>query len=279
MSFEASLFILAATLLFAVGCSAVSRHLARNRPLFLDPGISSELRNDLMFGVTILLGFILLIAMTHYDTASSATMQEARAVSGIVSTADGIPNRFVREEIQHDAVCYARAVISNDWTAGDRSDVGGAVGGSVRADRRLNELSRSISQAARMGLAMDTLIDLDKEVRTHRQERLYQGTPFSTALWLMTIVGVALIIVIGAMLLSTEHAWVQYLITCSTALILAFMLVLIGSFSRPFTAEPPLPSISPEVMEYAITDIREYTGNDPRVMRSCGSNGATDRLG
>jgi len=279
VSFAASLLILVATLLFAAGCSAVSRQLARNRPLFRDPGISSELRNDLMFGVTILLGFILLIAMTHYENASDSTMQEARAVSGIVTTADGIPNRAIREQIQHDAVCYARSVISDDWTAGDRSDVGGAVGGSLRADRRLNEMSRSISQAARTGLAMDTLIDLDKEVRAHRQERLYQGTPFSTALWLMTIIGVALIIVIGAMLLSTEHAWVQYLITCSTALILAFMLVLIGSFSRPFTAEPPLPSISPEVMEYAITDIREYTGNNPAVMRSCRTTSDVDGLG
>lgn len=276
MTTGAALAILVATLLFAVGCIVVSRQAAATRPLFRDAGMVGEVRNDLMFAVTILLGFLLLIAMTHYESSSEAAVNEARAVTALVSSADGISNRELREEIQHDAVCYARAVLSDDWTAGDTSDIGGEAGGSLRADFRLNELSRSVSAAVRAGYDYDALMSGDNEIRTNRAARLYQGTPFSTALWVISGLSVALLVLMAAMLLAAEYAWVQYLVVGGTALILAFMLVLIGAFSKPFSGESPLPVVSPVVMQTAIGDIDQYVRGDRKVMRSCRSTSEGD---
>lgn len=274
-----ALAILLGTLLFAVGCIVVARMAAARRPLFRDPGMASELRNDLMFAVTILLGFLLLISMTHYENSSAAAMNEARAVTGMASTADGIRDREIRENIQHDLVCYARAAVSDDWTAGDDSSVGGEVGGSLRAEYRLNELSRTVSAAVRAGYDFDELMAADTAIRTHRAERLYQGTPFSLALWVMSGLSVALLIIMAAMLLATEYAWVQYAIVGSTALILAFMLILIGAFSKPFSGTAPLPVVSPAVMEQSVDDIREYVNGNPAVMRSCSTTSSSGRRG
>ncbi len=279
MTLGTALAILLGTLLFAVGCIVVARMAAARKPLFRDPGMASELRNDLMFAVTILLGFLLLISMTHYENSSNAAMNEARAVTGMAATADGIRDRAIREEIQHDLVCYARAVVSDDWTAGDESAVGGEVGGSLRADYRLNELSRAVSAAVRAGYDFDEIMAADTAIRTHRAERLYQGTPFSLALWVMSGLSVALLIIMAAMLLATEYAWVQYAIVGSTALILAFMLILIGAFSKPFSGTDPLPVVSPAVMEQSIDDIREYVNGNPAVMRSCSTTSATGGRG
>ena len=276
MTLGTALAIVVATLLFAVGCIMVSRRAAARRPIFRDPGMSSEVRNDLMFAVTILLGFLLLIAMTHYESSGEASVNEARAVVALASSADGISNPVLRRRIQHDAVCYARAVLQDDWTAGDTSAVGGEAGGSLRADFRLNEMSRSVSAAVRAGYDYDALMSGDNDVRTNRAARLYDGAPFSTALWVISGLSVALLLLMAAMLLATEYAWVQYLIVGSTALILAFMLALIGAFSRPFSGEAPLPMVSPVVMQTALGDIGQYVNNDPIVMRSCRSTGVAD---
>jgi len=267
--------ILLGTMLFAVGCIVVARLAAARRAIFRDPGMASELRNDLMFAVTILLGFLLLISITHYESSSAAAMNEARAVTALAATADGIRDKEIRKGIQHDLVCYARAAVSNDWRAGDDSKVGGAVGGSLRADYRLNELSRSVGAAVRAGYELDELTAGNTAIRTHRAERLYQGTPFSLALWVMSGLSVALLLILAAMLLATEFAWVQYFIVGSTALILAFMLILIGAFSKPFSGSAPLPVVSPAVMEQAIADIDEYVNGNPVVMRSCKTTSST----
>lgn len=277
MTVGTALAILIGTLIFAVGCIVVSRRAEARRALFRDPGMAGEVRNDLMFAVTILLGFLLLIAMTHYERSSDAAMNEARAVTGLVSTADGIKDRTIRETIQHDAVCYARAAISDDWDAGDSSEEGGEVGGSQRADYRINELSRAISQAVRAGYDYDELMATDTAIRTYRAERLYQGTPFSLALWVVSGLSVALLIIMAAMLLAREYQWVQYFIVLSTAFILAFMLILIGAFSKPFTGQDPLPVVSPAVMEEALVSMGEYVNDNPRVMRSCRTTNPTGR--
>lgn len=269
MTIGSALAILVATLLFAVGCIMVSRLAAARRPLFRDPAMVSELRNDLMFAVTILLGFLLLIAMTHYEDSGNAAMNEARAVTGLASSADGVSNTQMRERIQHDAVCYARAVLSDDWAAGDTADIGGEAGGSLRADNRLNEMSRSVSATVRAGFSYDSLMSGDNAIRTERAARLYQGTPFSAALWVMSGLSVAILVLMSAMLLANEYLWVQYLIVGATALILAFMLVLIGAFSSPFTGQRPLPVVSPVVMQNAITDISQYVGGNRNVMGPC----------
>jgi len=231
--------------------------------------MAGEMPNDVLFAVTILLGFLLLIAMTHYEGSGDAAVNEARALTGLVATVDGIKDTAMREDIQHDAVCYTRAAISVDWYAGQTSAEGGEVGGSSRGAYLLNELSRAISSAVRAGYDYDEMMAADTAIRTYRAERLHQATPFSLAPWVMSGLSVALLIIMAAMLLAREYLWVQYYIVLSTAFILAFMLILIGAYSRPFAGQDPLPVVSPVLMEEARASMDTCVNGNPRVMGPC----------
>ncbi len=269
MTLGNALAIIVASLIFSVGCVLVSRAASGRRPLFRDPGAAAEGRNDVVFAVTILLGFLLLIAGNHYDTSANAARTEASAVESLAITADGINDTAARERIQHAAVCYLRTTKSTDWSAAE-GDVGGETGGTPQADLWTAELGRSITAAARKGLDAYPSQDAMHPIRQARSERLYPGTPFSLALWVMSGLGVAIIIVLVAMLLAGEYAWVQYLVTCSTALILAFMLVLIGAFSRPFSSTPPMPAVSSELITTSLHDIELELGHGkPAVFGPC----------
>ena len=263
-----ALAIFIASLLFTVGCVVVTRAARARRPLFRDAGAAAEGRSDVVFAVTIVLGFLLLIAGEHYDSSSNAARTEATTMASMAITAQGLPDRQAREAIQHSAVCYLRSARSSDWTAAE-GEVGGAAGGSVETDRWMAAVNNDIAAASRRGLDAYVLQDSVQQARLARSERLYPGTPFSVALWVVSVISVAIVIVLLAMMLAAEFAWVQYLVTGAVALILTFMLVLIAAFSQPFSSDPPLPVVSIDVVDTALQDVARTVGANARVLGPC----------
>jgi hypothetical protein len=82
-----------------------------------------------VFGVlatafAVLIGFVVFLAFESFDTSRNGAEDEARIVSQEFETAQFLP-REVRSQVTGQLVCYARAVVHQEWPeleSGTRSD-------------------------------------------------------------------------------------------------------------------------------------------------------------
>ncbi|MFE5975637.1 hypothetical protein ACFQ64_26140 [Streptomyces sp. NPDC056460] len=111
-------------LVIAVAIAALLAGLAANRwlrPRLLneddDTGMAvKDLVGPLLTLTVLLLAFVLVTANGSYGKAEVASRGEARALDQLVETAEYAPE-VQRARIQADAVCYARAVRTQEWPA------------------------------------------------------------------------------------------------------------------------------------------------------------------
>ncbi|MEU2243168.1 hypothetical protein ABZ572_27560 [Streptomyces sp. NPDC018338] len=111
-------------LVIAVAVLALLAGLAAN--LYLRPRLLSEdddtgmavkdLVGPLLTLTVLLLAFVLVTANGSYGKAEVASRGEARALDQLVETAEYAPEAE-RAKIQAAAVCYARAVRTQEWPA------------------------------------------------------------------------------------------------------------------------------------------------------------------
>ncbi len=272
MSLLTASIILIATVGFAITACVVTRRRNATWPLVRNPDHASERPNDLSFGYSIIIGFVLLAALGTYEDAKVAATAEAQAVTALSRTALQIP-AGLRDDLDHQLVCYARDVIRYDWTAGTDGSGAGALGGSPYVDASANRIPQTIQRVTAPGIpvrdaTLGALIEQSEQLSRARADRLDQAQRLPELFWLMLVIGGAIFIVISAVMLSDEHAYLQMLITGGTALLIAFTLILIGSLDRPFSSESPLPVIQPVAMERALAGVVTESP-DPAVDRPC----------
>lgn len=272
MSIIAALVILVVTLGFAIGACWYTRRRNVNWPLVRNPEHAGERPNDLSFGYSIIIGFVLVAALGTYQDAKLAATSEAQAVTALSRTALQIPAEL-RDDLDHQLVCYARDVIRYDWTAATDGTGGGALGGSAYVDASANRIPQTIQRVSAPGVqvrdaTLGALIDQSEQLSQARADRLDQAQRLPVLFWVMLVIGGAIFIALSAILLADEHAYLQMLITGGTALLIAFTLILIGALDRPFSSEPPLPVIQPVAMQRALNGVI-VQAPDPGVDRPC----------
>jgi hypothetical protein len=97
----------------------VRRH-APDGSYFNDGDRAAGVFGVLATGFSVLLGFIVFLAFSSYDTARSGAEEEARIVTQQIETAQLFPPQF-RAPLSADLVCYARSVAGVQW---DRMEAG-----------------------------------------------------------------------------------------------------------------------------------------------------------
>lgn len=272
MSLLVAFTILVVTLGFAVAACWYTRRRNVQWPLVRNPEHASERPNDLSFGYSIIIGFVLVAALGTYQDAKLAATTEAQAVTALSRTALQIPAEL-RDDLDHQLVCYARDVIRYDWTAATDGSGGGALGGSAYVDASANRIPQTIQRVSAPGVevrdaTLGALIDQSEQLSQARADRLDQAQRLPMLFWVMLLIGGAIFIILSAILLADEHAYLQMLITGGTALLIAFTLILIGALDRPFSSDPPLPVIQPVAMERALAGV-VMQAPDPGVDRPC----------
>ena len=143
-----------------------------------------------MFAV--MLAFVILLALQSYQRAREGASVEAVAVSELHSVA-GVFKPPVSDRLQGRLVCYARAVIDDEWPAmseGLSSDL---------AQSWIDELHRDFAntdpQGAREETAYAQWFDEQAQRRDGRRERLAEAAPFvPIPLWLVLSLGALLTI-------------------------------------------------------------------------------------
>jgi len=192
-----------------------------------------------VFGVlgvafAVLLAFVLFLAFEGYNRAREGASREAVAVTQLLRMTRLFPEPQ-QDELRGDLVCYARAVVADEWP---KMNAGGE---SPLAAHWLEAIESTVDRTpvdnARTEVALAQWLDQTTERREGRRARLYEATsPIPASVWLMLILGAALT-VLNVLLLADrrERRWVQStMIATITALVVSSLLV-INFLDHPFS--------------------------------------------
>ena len=98
----------------AIGAMLLVRRSAPAGSYFEDGDRAAGVFGVLSTGFAILLGFVVFLAFTSYDTSRTGAEDEAQVVAQQFQTAQLLP-RAARKPLSESLVCYARTVVYQEW--------------------------------------------------------------------------------------------------------------------------------------------------------------------
>lgn len=260
------------TVVIVVAALALIAGLAANRwlrPRLLNvedtEGMAvKDLVGPLLTMTVLLLSFVLVTANGSYGKAEVASRGEARALDQLVETAEYAPPAQ-RTPIQAGAVCYARAVQTQEWPT--MADGNGSPGPSVwSSDFRVT--FRTLQDKPVFGM----LIAADNKRSEEREERLTQATSSipSAIFWFLLVTLVITVTVLSVCLPRKNNRGQLLTLTVITAL-LTTMLIIIRDVDRPFGG---IINVAPT----AITEVerqatRDFLAHTPATALPCDDSG------
>ncbi|MEV7416312.1 hypothetical protein [Streptomyces sp. NPDC089919] len=245
---------------------AANRYL-RPRLLTEDDGTGmavKDLVGPLLTMTVLLLSFVLVTANGSYGKAEVASRGEARALDQLVESAEYAP-AAQRGRVQSDAVCYARAVRTQEWPA--MADGHGSPAPSVwSAD------FRQTFQDLQGQPAFGMLVAADNKRSDERDERLTQASPSipGAIFWFLLATLVITVMALGICLPRTHNRGQLITLTVITAL-LTTMLIIIRDVDRPFDGIIVVDSTAITEVERQAT--RDFLANHPASELPCDERG------
>lgn len=238
------------------------------RPLLVDEDLSTmgvkDLVGPLLTLTVLLLSFTLVTASGSYNKGEVASRSEANALDHIVELADYAP-RATQARIQADAVCYARAVRTQEWPAMGKGD-------SSRAPNAWStDLRHAFAQVE--GKPTFGMLDAaDTQRSEQRQDRLAEATPSipDPILWFLLITLAVTIIALGVCLPRRHNRGQIFALVAITALLTA-ALCLIRDVDDPFTG---LTSVKPTALASVEHQAqRDYLADHSAAALPCDARG------
>ena len=140
----------------------------------------------------VMLGFVILLALQSYQRAREGSSVEAIAVRELHYVA-GVFQAPTSDRLRGGLVCYARAVIEDEWPAMREGR------SSERVQSWISELDREFAiadpQGARQEAAYAQWLDEETQRREGRRGRIGEATPFvPLQLWFVLGIGASLMI-------------------------------------------------------------------------------------
>ncbi|MWA14547.1 DUF4239 domain-containing protein [Streptomyces sp. BA2] len=221
-------------LVIVIAVLALLAGLAANR--FVRPRLMSDddagmavkdLVGPLLTLTVLLLAFVLVTASGSYSKGEVASRGEARALDQLTEIAEYAP-AAERERVQADAICYARAVRTQEWPA--MADGKGSEAPSTWS----TDLRRSF-RALEGKPVFGMLIAADNKRSDEREERLTQATASvpGVILWFLLATLAITVVALGVCLPRKNNRGQIIALTVITAL-LTSTLCIIRDVDRPF---------------------------------------------
>jgi hypothetical protein len=165
--------IVAAVSVIAATAMLLVRRRAPEGSYFEDGDRAAGVFGVLATGFTVLLGFVVFLAFESFDTSRSGAEREAQIVAEQFETAQLMP-LAVRGRFSGELVCYARAVVHQEWPQMESGSLGNALnpwGASMFRTLKTTE-PRSASEQAAYGKWLDQRTDREdaRADRTHGAE-------------------------------------------------------------------------------------------------------------
>ena len=270
-----NLFLAAALVVVATGVAIAAMLFVRRRApegsFFSDGDRASGVFGVLATGFSILLGFVVFLAFSTYDTSRSGADVEAVTLFQQVETAQFFPPE-VSGKLTGELVCYGRAVVHDEWPRMED----GTLGDSVNPWGI--ELFRTIQgvepRTAREQTAYDKWFDQTSEREQARLDRVHGAAGvIPTPLWI--VIFFTSILIFGYMLFfadSGERAKVQAMLMGAVVAVITAMLLLLNFLDNPY--HPGVGSLKPVAMERTLRILDEALPRvDVQVDAPCDAEG------
>ncbi|MFD7325164.1 hypothetical protein ACFV9D_29405 [Streptomyces sp. NPDC059875] len=228
----------------------------------------SDLISPLETLAVLLVAFVIVVAAESFGAAGQAVEAEARRVDQLYEVADYAPEPQ-RQRLQAAAVCYARAIETDEWP----SMANGGGEASPRASVWSTEFRRSFKDLAHRGDAtFDVLVEADDERSRARHTRLGEATPaIPTVVYWFMVVSLAATVGAFAFGLPRRRGPAHLLLLSTLAVLFTGSLLLIQDIDRPFTGQI---RISGDAMRGTAQDISEDFATDhPTAVLPCDQGG------
>lgn len=259
-------------LVIVVAVLALCAGLVANR--FLRPKLMSDddagmavkdLLGPLLTLTVLLLAFVLVTASGSFGKAEVAARGEARALDQLTEIAE-YSTPAERERVQADAVCYARAVRTQEWPAMAKDGSGSPAPSVWSTDVRRS--FRALEGKPVFGM----LIAADNKRSDEREERLTQATPsIPGAIFWFLLATLTITVIALAVCLPRRNNRGQIIVLAVITALLTTTLCIIRDVDRPFGGAISVdPTAITEVERQAT---RDFLANHQPTDLPCDTNG------
>lgn len=235
MSVTAVLIVVAVAVIGATLAMTIARRLAPDGG-FLgtpEPNHTGSVLAALGAGFAILTAFVLLLAFQSYLNAKRNAETEAGSTQELFLLSEYFDSP-ARERLENDLICYARAVVFDEWPRMRHQQSSAVVDGwDLALERAIHEVSVTTGQdAAEYAEWLDQRALRDQG----RRERLQEAIPFvPTLLWLALIGGAALLIGYVCLFANPRiRLWPQLAVVGAVAAVASINLSVVRFLDRPY---------------------------------------------
>jgi succinate dehydrogenase/fumarate reductase cytochrome b subunit len=261
MNLVLALLIVVGTTAFAVAAMLLVRRRAPDGSYFNDGDRAAGVFGVLATGFAVLLGFVVFLAFTSYDSARAGAEDEALIVAQQVETAQFFPPSVV-DELTGELVCYARSVAGIQWKLMEEGTLGEELNPwGVELFRTLRTVSprRPTQQSA-----YDRWLEQTSDREQARNDRVHGAVGVIPApLWAVLFFTAGLILVYMLFFAdSGERAVVQGMLMGSVVAVVTTTLILLYFLNHPF--HEGIGGLRPIAMERTLTVLQEELDVDGR---------------
>jgi hypothetical protein len=262
VSLVLAIVVVVAATTVAITAMLVVRRRAPDGSYFHDGDRAAGVFGVLATGFAVLLGFVVFLAFTSYDTARSGAETEALIVGQQVETAQFFPPGVV-DELTGELVCYARSVAGVQWERMQSGSLGEQVNPwAVEMFRTLRTVE---PETGTEQSAYDRWLDQTSAREEARSARIHGAIGvIPTPLWVVLFFSAGLIFLFMLFFAdSGERAVVQALLIGVVVAVITAMLFLLGFLDHP--VHSGIGGLRPVAMERTLKVIDQelaITGQD-----------------
>jgi hypothetical protein len=233
------------------------RRRAPEGSFFNDGDRAAGVFGVLATGFAVLLGFVVFLAFTSYDTARAGAESEARIVAQQVETAQFFPSP-ASEQLTSELICYARSVARVQW---DRMEAG-TLGDDLNpwATELFRTLQTIDPRTPTEQAAFSKWLDERSAREEARNDRIHGARGvIPLPLWMVLFFTSALIFVYMLFFAdSGERRTVQALLMGTVMAVVVSLLLLLQFLNNPFHNSAG--GLRPEAMERTLVIIDQELG-------------------
>lgn len=248
----------------AAGVLLLVRRRAPAGGSFADGDRAAGVFGVLATGFSVLLGLIVFLAYSSYDTARAGAEDEARLVVQQYETAQFF-QQPTRTQLGGELVCYARSVVHREWP---RLDNGIAVEGfNPWGVALFHSLKAADPRGFAATTAYDKWLDRTADREQARSNRLHAAAGvIPVSLWVVLFFIAAVIFAFMLLFADSTERWTsQAAMMASVIAVISATMLLIHSLGNPF--QPGLGGLKPVAMERSLRTLdqeRAFVGDRSR---------------
>ena len=271
MNLAVAILIVVAATCAAVAAMLLVRRNAPDGSYFNDGDRAAGVFGVLATGFAVLLGFVVFLAFTSYDSSRAGAEAEATTVAQQIETAQLFPPA-VAGELTSELVCYARSVAGVQWERMEAGTLGEELNPwGVELFRTLRTVQ---PETATEEAAYSKWIDQTSDREDARSDRIHGAIGvIPTPLWVVLFFISGVIFVYMLFFADRgERAIVQALLMGSVVSVIVTMLILLQFLDNPFHGG--VGSLQPVAMERTLVILdEELQFTDRDVQLPCDARG------